>query len=254
MAQDPSEPPAEQVGLPGSGNPATLWDDFAPPLRAFLARRVPAGVEPDDLLQDVFLRVVKHLDSLRSTERPEAWLFQIARNALRDALRARQRKDGRTDSLDVDVPAVADTAVVRESEEELAPCLTAMIGRLAKLVPDGHRTDISPGFDAGRGRAPRRRVVIGHEVPSSAGARTAAPDAGAVLRDRCRRPWRRLRLSSAVRRRLRWRQLADQSSPFAPLPVDLARDRRQQHRPGACLHRAPDGCASSSDVSYLAPS
>jgi RNA polymerase sigma-70 factor, ECF subfamily len=132
MPQDSSEPSAEQVGLPGSGDPATLWDDFAPPLRAFLARRVPAGVEPDDLLQDVFLRVVKHLDSLRSTERPEAWLFQIARNALRDALRARQRKDGRTDSLEVDLPAVADAAVVPECEEELAPCLTPMIGRLAE--------------------------------------------------------------------------------------------------------------------------
>ena len=132
MAQDPSEPAAEQARLPGPGDPATLWDDFAPPLRAFLARRVPAGVEPDDLLQDVFLRVVKHLDSLRSTERPEAWLFQIARNALRDALRARQRKDGRTDSLDVDLPAETDTAAVRDSEEELAPCLTPMIGRLAE--------------------------------------------------------------------------------------------------------------------------
>src|SRR6187399_1767974 len=132
MAQDPSEPTPEQVGLPGSGDPATLWDDFAPPLRAFLARRVPAGVEPDDLLQDVFLRVVKHLDSLRSTERPEAWLFQIARNALRDALRARQRKDGRTDPLEDDLPADADTAAVRDSEEELAPCLSPMIGRLAE--------------------------------------------------------------------------------------------------------------------------
>ena len=138
MAQDPSEPAAEQVGLPGSGEPAALWNDFAPPLRAFLARRVPAGVEPDDLLQDVFVRVVRHLDTLRSTERPEAWLFQIARNALRDALRSRQRKDGRTDPLDVDLPAEAGTAVVSESEEELAPCLTPMIGRL----PEPYRTAI----------------------------------------------------------------------------------------------------------------
>jgi hypothetical protein len=51
MAQDPSEPTADQIALSGSGDPATLWDDFAPPLRAFLARRVPAGVEPDDLLR-----------------------------------------------------------------------------------------------------------------------------------------------------------------------------------------------------------
>ena len=109
-----------------------LWADFAPPLRAFLARRVPAGVEADDLLQEVFVRVVKHLDSLRATERPEAWLFQIARNGLRDVLRARQRRDARTDGLEGDdLPAltVDDT---RQAEAELAPCLTAMIARLAE--------------------------------------------------------------------------------------------------------------------------
>jgi RNA polymerase sigma-70 factor (ECF subfamily) len=132
MAQDSSQRPAEQVAFPDSSDPQALWNAFAPPLRAFLARRVPAGVEADDLLQDVFVRVVKHLDSLRSTERPEAWLFQIARNALRDSLRARQRKDGRTDPLEVDLPADTDTAAVRDSEEELAPCLTPMIGRLAE--------------------------------------------------------------------------------------------------------------------------
>ena len=72
------------------------------------APRPRGSSSPTTSLQDVFLRVVKHLDSLRLDRRPEAWLFQIARNALRDALRARQRKDGRTDPLDVDVPAEAD--------------------------------------------------------------------------------------------------------------------------------------------------
>jgi RNA polymerase sigma-70 factor, ECF subfamily len=137
-AQGSSDPMAGQVELPESADPAALWDAFAPPLRAFLARRVPAGVEADDLLQEVFLRVVKHLDTLRTTERPEAWLFQIARNALRDSLRARQRKDGRTDPLEIDLPAETDTAAVRDSEEELAPCLTPMIGRL----PEPYRTAI----------------------------------------------------------------------------------------------------------------
>ena len=183
MAQGPSEPTADQIGLPGSGDPATLWEDFAPPLRAFLARRVPAGVEPDDLLQDVFLRVVKHLNSLRSTERPEAWLFQIARNALRDALRSRQRRDGRTDPLEVDLPAEADTAAGRDSEEELAPCLAAYDRTLGGALPHGDRTHISSRPHAGRCRAPGRHFVIGYEVPSSARSRTAATDARALLRD-----------------------------------------------------------------------
>jgi RNA polymerase sigma-70 factor, ECF subfamily len=109
-----------------------IWADFAPPLRAFLARRVPPGVDAEDLVQDVFLRVIRHADTLRSAERPEAWLFQVARNALRDSLRVRLRRDGRTDALDVDVPAEADDAADQAAEAELAPCLTAMIGRLAE--------------------------------------------------------------------------------------------------------------------------
>ena len=100
---------------------------------------MPPGVDPDDLVQDVFLRVIRILASLRITERPEAWLFQIARNALRDSLRVRLRRDGRTDALDIDLPAEPDAAAERAAEAELAPCLTAMIDRL----PEPYRTAIT---------------------------------------------------------------------------------------------------------------
>jgi RNA polymerase sigma-70 factor (ECF subfamily) len=113
-------------------DPNVLWAEFSPALRAFLARRVPPGVEPDDLLQDVFLRVVRNFRTLRATDRPEAWLFQIARNAVNDSLRARLRRDGRTDSLEHDVEAGADDTEVLAAQAELAPCLTAMVQRLAE--------------------------------------------------------------------------------------------------------------------------
>jgi RNA polymerase sigma-70 factor (ECF subfamily) len=116
-----------------------LWTEFSPPLRAFLARRVPPGVEADDLLQDVFLRVVRHLGSLRANDRLEAWLFQIARNALRDALRARQRRDGRTDALDMDLPDEFGADADHAAEAELAPCLTAIVARL----PEPYRSAIT---------------------------------------------------------------------------------------------------------------
>ena len=135
MTQTPPES-SDASSIPG--DPSTLWNDFAPPLRAFLARRVPAGVDADDLLQEVFVRVIRHLNTLRATERPEAWLFQIARNALRDSLRARQRRDGRTDTLEIDLPDDADAASLRASEVELAPCLTSMIDRL----PEPYRSAI----------------------------------------------------------------------------------------------------------------
>jgi RNA polymerase sigma-70 factor (ECF subfamily) len=130
--------PAELVRDGESVDPSTLWQEFAPPLRAFLARRVPPGVEPDDLLQDVFLRVLRHVGSLRETGRPEAWLYQIARNALRDTLRVRLRRDSRTDPLEADVAGEPDVADSRAAETELAPCLAGMIGRL----PEPYRSAI----------------------------------------------------------------------------------------------------------------
>jgi RNA polymerase sigma-70 factor (ECF subfamily) len=140
MTQDPRNAGHEPAHEGPGADAAALWAAFAPPLRGFLARRVPPGVEADDLVQDVFLRVVRHAGTLRSTDRPEAWLFQIARNALRDSLRARLRRDGRTDALESDdLPAEPDAAAERAAEAELAPCLTGMVERL----PEPYRTAIT---------------------------------------------------------------------------------------------------------------
>jgi len=134
--QDPHYTPAPRsrntaAGRRRPGQPQIGRAAHARP-RAFVARRVPAGIEPDDVVQEVFVRVVRHLPSLRDAERIEAWLFQIARNTLRDAMRARQRRDSRTDAIQADLPAEADTDDVRAAEAELAPCLTPMVARLAE--------------------------------------------------------------------------------------------------------------------------
>jgi RNA polymerase sigma-70 factor (ECF subfamily) len=107
-----------------------MWAEFAGRLRAFVTRRVPPGVEPDDVVQEVFVRVMRHLPSLREADRIEAWLFQIARNTLHDAMRARQRRDSRTDALEIDLPDETSSDDVRAAEAELAPCLTPMVARL----------------------------------------------------------------------------------------------------------------------------
>ena len=127
-----AEAPSSVVAAGVAGDTSLMWAEFAGRLRAFVARRVPAGIEPDDVVQEVFVRVVRHLPSLRDAQRIEAWLFQIARNTLWDAMRARQRRDSRTDAQEVDIAAEADTEDVGAAEAELAPCLTPMVARLAE--------------------------------------------------------------------------------------------------------------------------
>jgi RNA polymerase sigma-70 factor (ECF subfamily) len=56
-------------------------------LRAFVSRRVRNPADVDDVLQETFLRIHRHLGAVRSSDRLAAWVFQIARNTLIDHYR-----------------------------------------------------------------------------------------------------------------------------------------------------------------------
>ncbi len=60
------------------------WRDLETKLRPFIARRVPAEVDVDDVVQDVFLRMQRGLAGLRDEERFGAWVYQVARTAIVD--------------------------------------------------------------------------------------------------------------------------------------------------------------------------
>ncbi|GJM25808.1 MAG: ECF RNA polymerase sigma factor SigW [Phycisphaerae bacterium] len=64
-----------------------LIDAFGTRLHGYLYRLIGSRDEADDLLQDVFLRVVRMIDSYQHDHRFEGWLFRIATNLVRDRIR-----------------------------------------------------------------------------------------------------------------------------------------------------------------------
>lgn len=114
-----------------TGPPTTaLWSEFHRPLAAFLARRVRRPSDVDDLLQEVFVRIHKRIDTLERADRVDAWIFQIARNALIDLERSRAagaggRQAGGDEALEKVAAAEPDAA-----PSELAGCLRPMIAGL----------------------------------------------------------------------------------------------------------------------------
>ncbi|HEY5936525.1 MAG TPA: sigma factor, partial [Kofleriaceae bacterium] len=64
--------------------------DVADRLRPFIARRIPAQ-DVDDVLQETFVRMQRGIANLRDDARMTPWLYQVARSAVADHLRARQR-------------------------------------------------------------------------------------------------------------------------------------------------------------------
>src|SRR5690606_29292229 len=76
------------------------WLAFVEPLRAFLRKRVPAGVDAEDVAQEVFLRIARHRATLGDVDDLEAWIFRVARTALTDAWRAERRRAARASEAD----------------------------------------------------------------------------------------------------------------------------------------------------------
>lgn len=56
-------------------------------LRNFIRRRVPAGVDVEDLLQETFYELIKAHRLLMPIDTVSAWLFRVARNRITDLFR-----------------------------------------------------------------------------------------------------------------------------------------------------------------------
>lgn len=59
-------------------------------LRSFIRRRVPDPADVEDILQDVFYRLVEANRLLMPIEHVTAWLFQVARNRITDVFRKKK--------------------------------------------------------------------------------------------------------------------------------------------------------------------
>ena len=82
------------------GELGILFERYHRPLFDFLARMTGNAAAAEDLVQDVFVRVLKYRATWRDEGRFETWLFRIARNARADYFKTR--------SLDAPIDEAAD--------------------------------------------------------------------------------------------------------------------------------------------------
>lgn len=101
-----------------------IWIELADKLRGFIRRRVSNDAEAEDILQDVFLKIVRRAEDLPEPAKLQGWIFLIARNAIIDHYRMRKE----TVAVPETLAAEADTAP--EEAEGLNASLRRMIGSL----------------------------------------------------------------------------------------------------------------------------
>ena len=122
-----------------------LWQLVHDGLRAFIAKRVSDQGHVDDILQDVFVRVHRQIDSVKDPERLVSWVYQITRNAIIDHYRKPGRQREVLAGLSSELEVLHESPVISgmihdgdgaEPRAELACCLRPMIEQLSQDYRD----------------------------------------------------------------------------------------------------------------------
>jgi RNA polymerase sigma-70 factor, ECF subfamily len=108
-----------------------LVANFGSPLLGYFYRNTGNRAEAEDLVQELFLRLVKGLKKYREKERFEVWLFQMARHLVIDHWRKRKMPlAGEDCQVETDPDHDPHTRIAaRETADELQQAL-------ARLSPD----------------------------------------------------------------------------------------------------------------------
>lgn len=69
---------------------ATIWTDFHKELKAFIQNKTRNTADTDDILQDVFIKIIQNFDKVNQSENLRHYLYGIVRNAVNDHFRNRK--------------------------------------------------------------------------------------------------------------------------------------------------------------------
>ncbi len=134
---------------------ARLYEHYLPRVYRYVAARLGAGEDAEDVTQEVFLRVVDGLERFSWRSAPfAAWVFRIAHNEVVSHVRRRKVRGGVT-ALHEGIPDLgADHVAATEIRQELA-----MVRAAAEHLPEAQRQVIALRFGAGLSVAETARTL-----------------------------------------------------------------------------------------------
>jgi RNA polymerase sigma-70 factor (ECF subfamily) len=107
----------------------SAWDTHEQELRAFLLARIADPHDADDVLQELFVKLVLQGHAFCEVQNPRAWLFRVLRNFLTDRYRTAKT------FVDVD-SGMPDMPLERDEKPPIVQLETCLIRNLAHLSDD----------------------------------------------------------------------------------------------------------------------
>lgn len=122
-------------------------------LRGFIRRRVPDAADVEDVLQDVYQRLVEANRQVMPIEQVSAWLFRVARNRITDLFRKK-----RPESLEALAPPEEDDGALTLDDLLPSPDLGPAARHDRALLLEALEEAIDELPDE------QRQVFVGHEL------------------------------------------------------------------------------------------
>ncbi len=105
-------------------NSNVIWHEFNAGLKSFIRKRVANENDAEDILQDVFLKVHRNIDTLKDNNRIHAWIYRITRNTIIDYYRKRDRN---IELIEIDEDLIGEIEEEISINKEIGMCLNSMI-------------------------------------------------------------------------------------------------------------------------------
>ena len=109
-----------------------IWKDLHRELKKFIFSKVRDEDVSNDILQDIFLKVILHIHNVRDSSKLTSWVFQITRNTVSNYFRETKLRD----EMDI------SNLIKEESEEPLYQALSNCINSKINLLPTKYREAI----------------------------------------------------------------------------------------------------------------
>ena len=145
-----------------------IWHEYHVRLAAFIKSKVAEDMV-DDILQDVFMKILTRIDSLKEDTKLESWIYQIARNTITDFYRSKRTTEELPEWIEHPQP---DEEVI--IKKELASCLEPMVREL----PDKYRNAVRMSEMENK----TQKEVAEHEGISLSGAKSRVQRGRALLK------------------------------------------------------------------------
>lgn len=106
-------------------NIESIWEEYYDQLLLFILKRVADRSSAEDILQNVFVKTLSNLNSLKDNTKIKSWLYQITRNTIIDHF----RKSDKTENVSSDLQK-EDETITEDYTEEVESWIIPFIERL----------------------------------------------------------------------------------------------------------------------------